>query len=535
MTTDPSSPPAESAPARPRLRGRPRARALALGGTAVVLALVAAACGGGDGGSTSQAAPAGAETATAEAGTASQFMATRPGAGIAAAAGNPQIVQGNNPCDSSAAVEPVRIAYMGADLASLDDVGLESLVIEEPGLVIEAYVNEVNFHGGIDGRCVEFHSFLWNLGNATESLTEVCVEMPQRDLLFSFVLRADSTLLNCITTAAQVPTIGLIASAPAATFEAAGGRFYADDGSTENMLVRSVDIALQAGLLDRNARVGLLHAADQSIDQTSVEQAIRSSGLDLTSSAVSPDNTTNISILLAEKQVRLLETGLSEAEQREADMKLSALPPEVAQQFELMETFFLQAAEEFKNSGVTAVMTTADWSDVRRFMRAAELVDWTPIWVTNDIQPPTLTLTEAPERQAENLVVVSARRAAGDDIPELDRSCMSMRNTASDAPTFSYRLHTDAWSLLQATCDYLDVTFSAMTRAARTDGTLTRESFMAAMHQTSYDTDFGTLITFDEGSPYGSERFRVLEADPACVLNDWGCMRSTTDWLAPTS
>ena len=61
--------------------------------------------------------------------------------------------------------------------------------------------------------------------------------------------------------------------------------------------------------------------------------------------------------------------------------------------------------------------------------RAAELVDWTPTWITNDIQPATLTPTEAPERQAGNLVVVSARRAAGDAIPELDRSCMPLRNT----------------------------------------------------------------------------------------------------------
>lgn len=27
----------------------------------------------------------------------------------------------------------------------------------------------------------------------------------------------------------------------------------------------------------------------------------------------------------------------------------------------------------------------------------------------------------------------------------------------------------------------------------------------------------------------------ALEADPACVLNFWGCMRSTTDWLTPAS
>ena len=532
MTIDPSSPSPDRAPARPRTLTSPRARALALGGAVVVLSLLAAACGGGGGGSTAQVEAGGSGNATAEPITAGEFMSTRPGAGIAAARGNPQVVQGENPCDSSAASEPIRIAYMGADLASLDDAGLESLIIEEPGRVIEAYVNEVNFHGGIGGRCVEFHSYLWDLGNATESITEVCVELPQQNVLFSFVLRADASLLSCVTTAAQVPTVGLYASAPSATFEAAGGRFYADDGSTEYLLTSSVDIALQTGLLDMSEPVGLLHgAADQATDPSLIEQTLRSRGLDLVSSAVSPAS--NLAVLVAEKQVRLLESGLSESEQREVEMKLTALPPEIAEVLKLVEAFYLDAAEGFKDSGVTAVVTTADWSDVRRFMRAAELVGWTPMWIINDIQPATLTLTEAPERQAGNLVSVSARRAAGDAIPELDRSCMSLRNTASDAPTFSHRHHTDAWSLLQATCDYLDVTFSAMTRAAQADGTLTRESFMAAMHQTSYDTEYGTLITFGEDNPYGWDRFRVLEADPACVLNHWGCMRSTTDWLAP--
>ena len=532
MTIDPPSPSPYRAPARPRALTSPRVRALALGGAVAVLSLLAAACGGGDGGSTAQVEAGSSGNAAAETVIAGEFMSTRPGAGIAAARGNPQVVHGENPCDSSATSEPIRIAYMGADLASLDDAGLESLIIEEPGRVIEAYVNEVNFHGGIGGRCVEFHSYLWDLGNATESITEVCVQLPQQNVLFSFVLRADTNLLNCVTTAAQVPTIGLYASAPSATFEAAGGRFYADDGSTEYLLTSSVDIALQTGLLDMSEPVGLLHGAtDQATDPSVIEQTLRSSGLDLVSSAISPAS--NLGVLVAEKQVRLLESGLSEPEQAEADMKLAALPPEVAAQLELVEAFFLDAAENFKDSEVTAVVTTADWSDVRRFMRAAELVGWTPMWIINDIQPATLTLTEAPERQAGNLVSVSARRAAGDAIPELDRSCMSLRNTASDAPTFSHRIHTDAWSLLQATCDYLDVTFSAMTRAAQADGTLTRESFMAAMHQTSYDTEYGTLITFGEDNPYGWDRFRVLEADPACVLNHWGCMRSTTDWLAP--
>ena len=531
--TPPASPSPDRVPARPRTLKLPRPRARLLVCAVTVLGLFAAACGG-DSGSTAQDGTGGSQAQTAEAAAADEFMSTRPGAGIAAAQGNTQVVRGENPCGSSAAPEPIRIGYMGADLASLDDAGLESLIIEEPGRVIEAYANEVNFHGGIGGRCVEFQSFLWDLGNATESITEVCVEMPQQNVLFSFVLRADSSLLNCITTAAQVPTIGLYASAPSVTFEATGGRFYADDGSTEHLLTSSVDIALQTGLLDMNQRVGLLHGADaEATDSYLIEQTVRSRGVDLVAGAMSP--ATNLAVLVAEKQVRLLEAGLSEPEQQEAERNLATLPPEVAQQLELVEAFYLDAAENFKDSGVTAVVTTAAWSDVRRFMRAAELADWTPMWIINDIQPATLTLTEAPARQAGNLVSVSARRAAGDAIPELDRSCMSLRNTASTARMFSHRHHTDAWSLLQATCDYLDVTFSAMTRAAQADGTLTRESFMAAMQQTSYDTEYGALITFDKDNLYGWDRFRVLEADPTCVLNYWGCMRSTTEWLAPAS
>ena len=197
-----------------------------------------------------------------------------------------------------------------------------------------------------------------------------------------------------------------------------------------------------------------------------------------------------------------------------------------------MEQFFLNAAGEFADAGVTAVVTTADWTDTRRMMRAAELIDWTPTWVANDVQPASVVMSGIPSRQAENLVQISSRRAAGDEVGELDRGCVTLRNTASTAETFSHRVHTDAWTLITAVCDYLDVAFAAMTRV---QGPITADSFAAELQHTHYDASYGGQITFAPGDFEGAERFRVLAGDPECVLNSWGCMRSTTDWLQMAS
>ena len=137
-------------------------------------------------------------------------------------------------------------------------------------------------------------------------------------------------------------------------------------------------------------------------------------------------------------------------------------------------------------------------------------------------------LTDAPEAQGLNLVQVSSRRAADDPIDGLDRGCLSLRNTETMADRFAHQFHTDAWNLMTSTCDYLDIVFSAISRV---DGPLTRESFVAALSETDYKAAHGSMVRFAADDLYGSDSFRVLSADPACVLNDWGCMRPLSRWM----
>ena len=527
MTTDPSSPSPVRAPARPRHRKSPRARVLALGGAVTVLSLLAVACGGGDDAGTSQAEAASSEAAAAEPASASEFMSTRPGAGIAAAGGNLQAIQGKDPCDQTAGAEPIVISYVGASLAELDAVGLEAIVVEEPGLVIEAYVNEVNFNGGINGRCVEFVNHLWSLADPAGSLSRICADLATQQPVVHLTLRINEATLQCATIGAQLPTIGLYAFAPAATFEQTGDRLYIDDGTVERLLSASLDVALSSNVLSAGDRVGLLHGISDMAEAVAIVERF---GFEDVATAHVPSEFADLQLLLQEKQVRLLEGGLTDDEQAEAQRNLAALPAELAGIFGNIERFFLDAANRFKDAGVTAVATTADWTDMRRMMRAAELVDWTPTWLANDIQPATVVLADVPSKQAANLVLVSNRRAAGDEVPALDQGCVTLRNTAVAAEPFSHRLHTDAWTFITAICDYLDVSFSAMTRA---QGPINPDTFVEALKDTDYDTQYGGLITFDSDNLQGAERFRVLEADPECVLNFWGCMRSTTDWLVP--
>ena len=510
---------------------RPRTRALALSGALAVLGLIAAACGE-DGSSREavQADTAGSEAATAEPTPSSDFMATRPGAGIAAAGGNPSAIQGDNPCNQpGGSSDPVTIAYVGSNLAELEAIGLEAIVAEEPGRIISAYVNEVNFNGGINGRCVEFVNHLWSLADPASSFTQICNDLPPQQPMLILTLGVWPATLECATLAAQIPTIGLYASIPAATFDQTGDRLYVDDGSVEHILSASLSMALSSAVIGPDDRIGLLHGSGASAGMGISESRaiIDGLGLETVATANVPAEYADLQLLLEEKTIGLLEGPLEEGHAHE---DLDHLPPELAELFEEMEHFYLDAAARFKDTGVTAVAATAGWADMRRLMRAAELTDWTPQWIANDIQPATIVLADSPKRQVENLVLVSSRRAAGDEVPDLDQGCVTLRNTASEAPPFAHRLHTDAYTLLTAICDYLDVAFSAMTRVR---GRITADTFVEALNDTEYNAPYGGRITFAADDYGGAERFRVLQADPDCVLNFWGCMRSITDWSVP--
>ena len=511
--------------------GLSRRWAPALGGALAVLCVAAAACGG-DGASRVEAV--GSEDAAAVLVASSGFLSSRPGAGIAAAGGNPHAVRGPNPCEQpgSAAADPIIIAYVGADLASLDAVGLEGIVVEEPGLVISAYVNEVNFNGGINGRCVEFASYLWSLADPVSSFTRICADLPQQEPVFYFTLVVYDAILDCATIGAQIPAIGLYSSVPEAVFVRTRDLLYIDDGSVERLLDRSLDVAIGSGVIGGGDRVGLLHGSGPSAGMGPLVSGaiIRSFRLDHADTVLVPAQYASLELLLEEKRVRLLETGLSAGERAEAERNRAALAPGLAALFAEMEQFYTETAAHFEALGVTVVVATVDWSDLRRMMRAAESIGWVPKWVASDIQPSTVLLADAPRRQAQNLVQVSSRRAAGDEVPALDRGCITVRNAASDAAPFAHRLHSDAWNLITATCDYLDVAFSALTRAG---GPITARSFVRALNDTRYETGHGGLITLSPANRNGAESFRVLQADPDCVLNFWGCMRSTTDWLLP--
>ena len=103
---------------------------------------------------------------------------------------------------------------------------------------------------------------------------------------------------------------------------------------------------------------------------------------------------------------------------------------------------------------------------------------------------------------------------------------------ASAPPSFAHRHHTDAWSVLVATCDALDMTMAALTRIA---GPITGETLAEQLAATDYEPGHGGLVRFGPDDFSGSDRFRLLRADPECMLDEWGCMRAVTDWLAPAA
>ena len=451
-----------------------------------VVALLASACGGGADETSPIQSAANPENRTVEA---SSLMSTRPGAGIDAAGG---ILHGSGECpeDPALGAPNVRsIAWYGPDFDELATIGLETLDLDDPVLMLESYVAEINRHGGLNGHCFRVDAYIWSLANPPESIGRICAEMPPTQPLAVMALGLDSFGFQCLTAAAGIPAVTILSPRTWAEMSLgmAAGRYFDDRGTREAQLAGSLEVAARADGIDVTDRIGLLHISDS--DREVAESTAERLGLQLTAFAAIP--------------------------QAEAEV------PE----------FLAVTAAQWQNEGVTAVATTAPWEDVSGFMTEAEALDWLPTWVTSDLQTATLVLDDAPDRQGRNLIQASAWRAPGDPISTLDQGCVSLRNT-SGAEVFGYRLHTDAWILLNALCDLLDITFSAVSRA---DTPLTNESMAAALAGSSLETPHGSLIGFAAGSEFGPNRLRALQADPDCALNPWGCLRPVTSWfeLAP--
>ena len=535
MTSDSPTPPTPRA-STPSRTGAPRnRRALIAVATLGAVSVLAAACGGGDDGSPSAQQNGITVTVPEQVAEANAVArASRTGAGIAAAGGT---VHAGEPClppGSPGAPEMHTIAVVTPDVDRLDEIGLGALVFDSFEHVFHAYIHEVNSFGGINGNCFDFKFYEYGFTNPAEEIGAICAELQQDQPLVLFGFGLSDVLTGCTTVAAQIPTIGLYAQFPEALFNQTGDLLLVDHGSLEFLLDNGLRTAAAAGVLSRADSVGLLYSDDDSApsQQATFAQVSADLGLQVATSVGTPAGLSGTAVVVVEGQFRNAGGDLFHPDGAVFVDSMQGFPPEIGDLLAGVRGYYLATATAMRDAGVTTVVATASWDSVRNLMRAAETIDWYPKWLTNDTQIALITLVDTPKAQALNLVQVSSRRAADDPIDGFDRGCLTLRNSDTDEGPFAHRFHTDAWSLLTATCDYLDVVFGAVSRVK---GPLTSEAFLATLGETDYTAAHGQSLKFTAGDLYGSDSFRVLSADPNCVLNDWGCMRSLTDWFEPAT
>ena len=511
-------------------------RALSAVAALGAVSILAAACGG-DGNGGSPATQQGGVTVTvpeqvAEANAAA--LASRPGEGISAAGGT---LTAGEPCPapgSPGAPAAHQIAVVTPDIAKLGEIGLGDLVFDRVDRIFDAYISRVNSFGGVNGNCFEFRFYEYGFANIAEDLGAICVDLAQQQPLVVFAFALSDPVVQCATVAARIPTVGLYSQFPEALFDATGGLLLVDHGSFEFLLDNGVRTAAGAGVITSADSVGLLYTDDATAPGLRETFAAASAdlGLQVAAEVGVPSELAGTVVTVLSQQFTDIGGELFHPDEAVFGQAVQALPPDIAGLLTLVRGYFLQTATAMRDAGVSTVVASASWDAVRNLMRAAEFVGWSPTWVINDSQFALIVLTDAPEAQGLNLVQISSRRAADDPIDGLDRSCLSLRNTGTDAEPFAHRFHTDAWNVMTATCDYLDVFFSAVSRVS---GPLGRDSLLAALSDVNYQVANGSLVRFTPADPYGSDSFRVLSADPNCVLNDWGCMRPLTDWFEPAT
>ena len=336
-------------------------------GILILLCVVAAGCGGS--GTTVVTAPesldvaAAAPTTGPAASPAVDFSATRPGRGIAAAGGDLQAVQGPDPCQSpgSAQGRPLTVAFVGADLAELGAIGFEMTTVEEPGLVIDAYIDQINLSGGIGGRCIEFAAHRWSLEDPIGSYIQVCSELGSEPVFYYSFQLYDSGL-QCSTFGVPLPTIGLYTSTPESAVAEADYLLYSDDGSVEHLLSRTAEVAVSSGDIDENSRVGLLHGSGSSagVRLTESERLLEAVGLSVVATAQVRPEFGDLQLLLPEAQ-----SHLTAAREGQDHAGHESLPAEQAATLAQIDEFYPAAAARFKEAGVDVVIATSHWADVR--------------------------------------------------------------------------------------------------------------------------------------------------------------------------
>jgi len=411
-----------------------------------------------------------------------------------------------------------KIAWIEPDLQNLAQIGLEVLDLEPLNLIMQSYINEVNRHGGVNGNCFEPLINIWDVAIAEEEIIRMCTELPGQQPLIVLSLRMSEVLFNCLTLAAGIPTLSINSSLSEEYFAMSGGLLFDDRGSSEYQFKGSLITASDVGEIGPSDRLALLYTkpTDPEKDNTNTEVAetaafAESLGLRIEANIPIPEVYSGTRILLLEEQKRHYEAGTGD----------TPLSEQAAALLTAMDDYYANMASQMQAGGITAVVSDSDWAHTRRLMIKADLIDWFPTWIVNDIQTASLILGRAPDRQSVNLVQASSWRTPGDPLTGLDQGCHTLRNSL-DVEPFSYRHHTDAWVLMMSMCDALDVIFGAISKAGIS---LTRESLVAALGETSFTALHGLHIGFNSEDRFGSDNMRALKADPACALNAWGCLR----------
>jgi len=387
--------------------------------------------------------------------------------------------------------DTISIAYITPDLRQIIEMGIMD-AIEDPQVMVDAMVDDVNARGGINGRMIEAKVYAYDVLDIPASLNATCVDVGEDDP--TFVALSSSFFgdaVTCLTADHGVPIL-MTGTIPREILDSTQGRAWLFNNSGDRELAGTAETLAARGALEGKV-LGALWTTERGQGQSvrdGLEPALEAEGYSLTAAIeISAPNTT-------------------------------ADPASIQ-----------AAVQQLRDAGVTGVFMTSNQFNNSAIYTEAKAQNYFPTWFASDMNEAVadnIFKTVPPEilESAEGATWRRLQTDVGDSASEEDRACREIRDRVpSLEPLPEDEL--PMWGSFMEFCRMFQIFEKALADAGDNP---TRESFLEAMGRIGeFPMGTGSTGSFTPDKHEAPDALRPVRFDLSCP-----CWVEDGDWTEIT-